>query len=338
MCQVLYENKYITLSTLGSWLLAHTHEDLVNPPKRIGGASRAYHHSTIVVDVPMTGILLHEYLFHLRRAKGQINRPPPSTEFSKTDKIIQPRQNRFIGLSREGVVSLSWPSTRGIDDFEAKAWPDQFQGLYLILHLHVQGEKGVLSELAHLSAKSGDRIRRIILESHIAEISRERKSLVQLVSIMIQYTLQMSSEDCGGLSEYVSFFSSLREVFSIADQRKELSSELRDVLQLIESNYYEEQRRLKALNREHEFHLQSRRTMFDATIAVVSAVVIPFLVVSGVFGMNNRDGPMGFPFVTVMGIAAGLSAVLLVVFLSMLYRVHSYTRHRREVYKKKFKV
>jgi len=44
---------------------------------------------------------------------------------------------------------------------------------------------------------------------------------------MIQYTLQMSSEDCGGLSEYVSFFSALREVFAIADQRKELSSELR---------------------------------------------------------------------------------------------------------------
>lgn len=44
---------------------------------------------------------------------------------------------------------------------------------------------------------------------------------------MLQYTLQMSSEDCGGLTEYVEFFSNLRDVFSIADQRKELSSELR---------------------------------------------------------------------------------------------------------------
>ncbi len=44
---------------------------------------------------------------------------------------------------------------------------------------------------------------------------------------MMQYTLQMSSEDCGGLTEYVTFFSALREVFSIADQRKELSLELR---------------------------------------------------------------------------------------------------------------
>jgi len=33
MCQVLYENKFITLSTLGSWLLAHTHNELESPPQ-----------------------------------------------------------------------------------------------------------------------------------------------------------------------------------------------------------------------------------------------------------------------------------------------------------------
>jgi len=90
----------------------------------------------------------------------------------------------------------------------------------------------VLSELGHLSAKTGDRLRHVVMHAKLPEMSRERQKLIQLVTIMTQYTMQMSSNDCGGLSEYVAFFSALREVFAIGEQRKELSSELRDVLSL----------------------------------------------------------------------------------------------------------
>lgn len=44
----------------------------------------------------------------------------------------------------------------------------------------------------------------------------------------------------------------------------------RDVLTLIESNYYEEQRRLKMLDREHDFQLETRRMVFDTFVAVIS--------------------------------------------------------------------
>ncbi len=46
---------------------------------------------------------LSEYLFHLRRGFGQLNRPPPEGMDYGRDKILVHRKNRYIGLSREGT-------------------------------------------------------------------------------------------------------------------------------------------------------------------------------------------------------------------------------------------
>lgn len=95
---------------------------------------------------------------------------------------------------------------------------------------------------------------------------------------MTRYTLQMSSDDCGGLSEYLEFFSSLRKVcthtfaslisqiFRIKEQRAELRDEIQDVLALVESSYLEEQRKdmvktaqIKAAQKKLERYRDKRR-------------------------------------------------------------------------------
>jgi len=49
----------------------------------------------------------------------------------------------------------------------------------------------------------------------LPEMAKLRTELGSLAALMTRYTLQMSSDDCGGLSEYVEFFSSLRGVCSV---------------------------------------------------------------------------------------------------------------------------
>jgi len=55
----------------------------------------------------------------------------------------------------------------------------------------------------------------------------------------------MSTDDCGGLPEYMEYFSAIRTGLGIKHHRKELRKEIQDVLSLIETNYAEERRKLK---------------------------------------------------------------------------------------------
>lgn len=83
--------------------------------------------------------MCYEYLFHLRRALGQANRPPLSNKANYYDIILQHRRNRYIGISLEGSVSLSWLDQKAIDDFEIKKWHKVFFGAFLVLSVHVIG-------------------------------------------------------------------------------------------------------------------------------------------------------------------------------------------------------
>ena len=89
--------------------------------------------------------MLDEYLFHLRRAFGQSNRPPPNAD-NTFGKVLTYRINRYIGISREGIVSLSWPINEDEEytSNECLTRHLHFQGIYLLLHLHVFGEKVTL--------------------------------------------------------------------------------------------------------------------------------------------------------------------------------------------------
>src|SRR5690242_11811613 len=73
---------------------------------------------------------------------GQKNRPPPRSEMS-LGKVLIWRINRYVGISREGTVCISWPLTQRREeyntDFEVSNWYQKFQGVYLMLELHVHG-------------------------------------------------------------------------------------------------------------------------------------------------------------------------------------------------------
>jgi len=71
---------------------------------------------------------------------GQKNRPPMNSTLT-LGKVLVWRQNRHIGISKEGTVSISWPITACPDDFEVKQWYQKFLGVYLLLALHVHAEK-----------------------------------------------------------------------------------------------------------------------------------------------------------------------------------------------------
>jgi hypothetical protein len=77
----------------------------------------------------------------------------------------------------------------------------------------------------------------------LEQMKASRNKLRNLASLMIQYTLSMSSNDCGGTSEYSEFFTALRQCYYIPELREELSTELMNVLAVVESTYLEEERR-----------------------------------------------------------------------------------------------
>jgi len=213
----------------------------------------AIHHSTVVTENEIPGEMLHDYLFHLKRAFGQKNRPPPAVAIGK---VMIWRKNRYIGTSREGTVSLSWPTSPSREDFEVQNWHKKFQGIYLTLFLYVLGERMVFLELSDLASSQAEKLR-FREDTNLTEMKHCRDVMRNLATRMVRYTLSMCS-DVGGISEYSEFFSVIRQMFSVPDLRNELSNELKDVLAAVESNYLEEER-VQRENEEKENRIQNGR-------------------------------------------------------------------------------
>jgi len=316
----------IALAALGNWLLHLVGEDPSSPPALLDYTRHAHHHSTVVINKEPMSDVLQEYLFHLRRAFGQQNRPPPDPA-SSLGSVLVPRMNRYIGVSREGTVCLSWPlsSEESNVDFELAKWHNKFQGVYLILALHVHGERSVLFELGDMAAAEAENLKLVAAETNFEEMKVSRQRLRELASLMVRYTLSMSSNDCGGRSEYSEFFTTIRQVYGIPELRAELSSELKDVLAVVESNYLEEERRQRDLvdmerrrNREREFLEKTKKDMqdsqFSLMVGFLSSFTLPFVVVGGVYGMNLKNLPTDVDFWLLIGLTF-LSSVLLFAFM-----------------------
>jgi len=138
----------------------------------------------------------------------------------------------------------------------------------------------------------------------------------------------MSSSDCGGTTEYSEFFISIRAVYGIPELRDELSTELKDVLAVVESNYLEEeksqrdleeeQRRVKneiaaRINKEKSAH----RQRFEIILSVFGSITLPFVVVGGIWGMNLSNLP-DVNFWWVIFFCCLCSLTILIVFTALL--------------------
>eukprot|EP01125_Pyxidicula_operculata_P017420 TRINITY_DN6104_c0_g1_i1.p1 TRINITY_DN6104_c0_g1~~TRINITY_DN6104_c0_g1_i1.p1 ORF type:complete len:582 (+),score=120.97 TRINITY_DN6104_c0_g1_i1:389-2134(+) len=334
----LHHRTPISITTLGNWLLDGEQSFWSVDLKLSLNEKRTYHHTLAVVDRELKPEHLAEYLYHLERAFAQNNRAPPLlnknkiTTQSKEHTIIRLRQNRYLGMSREGTISLSWPSSTlkstGITgDFEVQKWYKVFLGIYLLLAVHVQGEKAILLELSNMSSNSAELLKIIAKkgENSLGDIVKIRNDLFSMAVMMTRYTIQMGSHDCGGLSDYVEFFSSLRSIFRIRQRRHELRADIQDVLALVESSYLEEQRKYTEVERilaqddkrvkyeieKKKFQHQSR---FERWVGVVSIMFLPIVVISGIMGMNLDDIPHDLPFYPTLGVIFGVSILLLVIF------------------------
>jgi glutaredoxin len=321
-----FGGKPLSLGALANWLVALPHENVANLVHRVDTPRHAIHHSTVVLNKEPSEEALNEYLFHLRRAFGQKNRPPANSA-GVLGRVLVWRRNKYIGVSREGTVSMSWPIP-GNDEtyaFEVNYWHKKFQGLFLILALHVHGEKVVFEELSDLAATQAENLS---IDSNFEQMQRQRNRLRNLASVMTRYTVSMSSSDCGGTTEYSEFFISLREVYGIPELRDELSTELKDVLAVVESNYLEEeknqrdieeeQRRLKneiaaRINKEKSAH----RQRFEIILSVFGSITLPFVVVGGIWGMNLSNLP-DINFWWVLLFCFIISLLILIVLIALL--------------------
>jgi hypothetical protein len=177
-----FESTAISLKNLQKWIIKFTDNDTFSddpmyfspsyqhhlshphtPPEPgmsiFENTRHAFHHSTVVLEQEITGDVLNEYLYHMKRAFGQKNRPPSEAKLSTIGRILIWRKNRYIGISREGTVSVSWPSSQTDKDFEIHNWHKKFQGIYFLLSVYVWGERMVISELSDVAASQAEKLR-----------------------------------------------------------------------------------------------------------------------------------------------------------------------------------
>jgi len=350
VCSILYGPKYVSLETLTSIFLSlppFEPSPFVLEPFR-----HVFHHSSVVLEKEVSHITLKEYLFSLKRGFGQKNRPPPNVE-----EVMCWRLNRYIGIAREGVVSLSWPlEPAGAQllfsrrlPIEAERWGNKFQGIFLLLTLHSHAEKLVLGHLSDLAATYAENLNEEVgnslppfvpplqptgkqgfpveqVSASLEMMKYARNNLRVLASLLARYMLSMSSDDCGGISEYSEFFSNLRFEFGIPDLREELSTELHDVLAVVDSNYLEEERNqrsqlqlLRTINyrrqKNRDRNKERRNRNMEILLLILTSLVVPFTVVSGIFGMNIHSLPLDVSFWGLMGGTLGVSVLIMLAIL-----------------------
>jgi len=254
------------------------------------------------------------------------------------DRVLIPRLNRYIGISREGIVCMTWSTEVAGTSFDVSTWHKKFQGIYLILSLHALGERTVLEELSTLAATYADEMQLDVDKSSIGEIEASRKHMKELATLVARFTISMSSDDCGGQSEYSEFFSTIRQTFGIPHQRAELREELQDTFSLLESGFLEERRRIKMEEQKEERQDKERarkariekeegKHRYDTIISTLSSVTIPAVIISSVFGMNVNVPDLQFWVVILIMI--GTSVVVLVLQLGYLRTIERH--HRQEI-------
>lgn len=129
------------------------------------------------------------------------------------------------------------------------------------------------------------------------ELNTILKKLYVLSSLVTCYTLQLSSDDCGGHTEYIEFFHSLRKIFRVFEQRVELEHEIEDILKLVQNDYIEglierteNELIQKTQERRLEYLKSSRITKLDRRFQAISfgvaASTLPLFTLPVVFGSN----------------------------------------------------
>jgi hypothetical protein len=250
----------------------------------------------------------------------------------------QPRGNRILVASHEGVLSMSWPHQDCLDpseSFEVRTWPDVYEGLMLALHLLARAERASLARLARdasltlaevkFARESGEEpteeSRESRRERHNRQDEQDQKDIERVLSLVRRSTrlaIQLVGDDCGGLTEYRQFYRSVRRVLGTANLVGEVRTEIRELYDLasimqqrIRTRNTVEQTRLERMSNELDRAFQQR-------FSQLSIIAVSFAIVSGLFGMNVEVPPL--PFWTIVLGCVFISAVLVVYFVFDFHR------------------
>lgn len=221
----------VRLREIVVWLLGE-HGPAI-PPTRF-----ALHQTAARLDGPPDGGALRADLWRLRRAYDGAHVAPLDDD----DPQLCPRGNRWIGVAREGATSVSWTVAGAAEDFEALEWPLRFTGIYLALHVHALAERAALQHLAREAVRRLDDADVDALS--LEELRERRGGLRRLAARMVQYTVAISFDDCGGSTDYVRFFAACRRVHGIQAQRAELRKEIEELLGLVDQQTREIEERV----------------------------------------------------------------------------------------------
>lgn len=239
----LYGGACVDLRTVAAWLLTLPGDSEEAGMRRLGRSRYAFHQTAVVLEGAPDPALATELLFHLRRGYDSEYAPPPDPG---RDVVLVPRANRMIGVAREGTASLSWVTEDANDPFETQDWPLRFtRGVYLVLALLVHAERGALSRLEELVAAQVSAVLRLKRPagggdaSHADNVRAARDALRTLAVDMVQYTLSMTPDDTGAITEYDDFFDALNGVYGVKEMQAAVRDDLREVVSLVEATYHE---------------------------------------------------------------------------------------------------
>jgi len=332
VCPFGHASPVAPLDGVVQWLLGGVREHGL----QVVRSEYAFHHSTVVLAHAADREEMDRALFLVGHALRPDNEPPPS--IGAMEEQWQPRGNRVLVASHEGVLSMSWPQLDCLepsDSFEVRTWPAVFEGLMLALHLLARAERASLARLARdasialaavkFAQENGDEPKGESNESrrdrHNRQDEQDQRDIelvLRLVRRSTRLAIQLVGDDCGGLTEYRQFYRSVRRVLGTANLVGEVRTEIRELYDLasimqqrIRTRNMVEQTRLERMSNELDRAFQQR-------FSQLSIVAVSFAIVSGLFGMNVEVPPL--PFWTIVFGCIAISAALVVYFVVDFHR------------------
>ena len=159
------------------------------------------------------------------------------------------------------------------------------------------------------------------------EMDKYRKELTGLARSFVRYRVSMAIDE---LSCPLSYVRDLRLAFGMEDLRRELRQKLSDAISLAESEWIFEQRVSKNKERLWELDKEeidkekkklklSRKNLLDVMYGAFAAFALPFIVVGGVWGMNNTDVPVNVPWKWIM-VTCGLVGIGIFLLIFAVFR------------------
>lgn len=221
--------------------------------------SYALHHSSVTLSAPLAEEAIPTALFRLRRMYNDNYLAPTEPQASSIETSYQIRDNRWVTIAREGTASLNWPASEQ-DTFNRTQWRDKWRGVYLRLALQAHSERLTIAGLELEISEE--------LSAPLSDQKTRRKNLREIVKRITRFSLSVV-DDCGGVSDYVRFYSTTRLILGSQEYRLGLCRDAQNVLSNIEVEYQELELKL------------------ESDISRWGGAALPLMLVCSFYGMND---------------------------------------------------